>query len=854
MRKFLSLALVLLAFPIAAAEYDDCDARFVAAIGSNAYQFSPLLKGDLGTVRLYSILSYQKMAATGRTGRAFWTLDIIGPEDGDARVVFHANGVGRIGARGADMAEVWWDGRDINGTLVDPGLYHYTFHARFMREERYKSQRALLRYEDIREIAPEDEAVASMGEVVVDYALDEQASHAIRADVSTSCAIQQNAPMETGFGYNFYYGSTHSHSNYSDGGQPTGNCSSGNAYGSGTSDPAAVFSYAHNTAGMDYWIVNEHNHLIDDALGAGKSEAAVKARYQSGLSAAASATVNGSFIALYGMEWGVLTNADQGHVTVIDSPKLFGWETCSTCTGATAECTPGTNCYFDVYTPKRFAYLTMYQRSVENPSPNGPLGIFCHPDATHFDGFAFNANADAALQGIAVRSGLAFNTATNCAVANIASTDYSPRWNSALAKGFHLGPTADHDAHCINYGTGLPTRTVYLLPNNVSPALTKNALEQAHKARHFFASEDANAQIVFATSDGAHIMGDIFSAGSSVTLRGAVYDPNGEGVSRIELWRGQIGAAAPTAAYKTFSSVASFSSNESAASGTQFFYYMKVVQADGNSIWSAPMWITYGGSSCTDTTAPAVSISAPANGATLGCTATTIQVSASDASSIASAQVSIDGGAYQSAAFNSTSGKYELSWTPAAGSHTINARATDASCNANVGSAAQVSVTASCGTNSQLLLNPGFESGNVNWTASSGVITNSTSEVPQAGTWYAWLDGYGTTHTDTNYQQVTIPANATAATLKFYLHIDTAETSTTTAFDTLKVQIRNSSNTVLATLATYSNLNHNTGYSLKQFDLLAYKGQTIRVYFLGAEDSTLQTSFVVDTTSLNVTQ
>ena len=88
---------------------------------------------------------------------------------------------------------------------------------------------------------------------------------------------------------------------------------------------------------------------------------------------------------------------------------------------------------------------------------------------------------------------------------------------------------------------------------------------------------------------------------------------------------------------------------------------------------------------------------APANGASLSCTATTIQVSASDASGIASAQVSIDGGAFQTATFNSTSGKYELSWTPTAGAHTIIARATDSSCNANVGNAAQISVTGSCG-------------------------------------------------------------------------------------------------------------------------------------------------------------
>lgn len=153
---------------------------------------------------------------------------------------------------------------------------------------------------------------------------------------------------------------------------------------------------------------------------------------------------------------------------------------------------------------------------------------------------------------------------------------------------------------------------------------------------------------------------------------------------------------------------------------------------------------------------------------------------------------------------------------------------------------------------SQLLLNPGFESGNVSWVATAGVITNSTGRTPRTGSWFSWLDGYGTSHTDSLYQQVVIPSTATAATLTFYLKIDTAETTTTTAFDTLKVQIRNSSNTVLATLATYSNLNKSSGYLLKTFDVSAYRGQTIRVYFLGVEDGSLQTSFVIDDTALNV--
>ena len=149
----------------------------------------------------------------------------------------------------------------------------------------------------------------------------------------------------------------------------------------------------------------------------------------------------------------------------------------------------------------------------------------------------------------------------------------------------------------------------------------------------------------------------------------------------------------------------------------------------------------------------------------------------------------------------------------------------------------------------ELLLNRGFESGGVNWTATAGVITTSTGQTPRTGSWYAWLNGYGVTHTDTLFQQFTIPSTANSATLSFWLKINSAETTTTTVFDRLRVQVRNSSNTVLATLATYSNLNKTTGYTFKSFDLSAFRGQTIRIYFLGTEDSSLQTSFVIDDTS-----
>ena len=69
----------------------------------------------------------------------------------------------------------------------------------------------------------------------------------------------------------------------------------------------------------------------------------------------------------------------------------------------------------------------------------------------------------------------------------------------------------------------LPTRTVYL-----APSLTKANLLAAHRARHFYATEDPNAQLVFRTSDGAHVMGDIFNAAGGATLVANLYDPDGE--------------------------------------------------------------------------------------------------------------------------------------------------------------------------------------------------------------------------------------------------------------------------------------------------------------------------------------
>ena len=127
------------------------------------------------------------------------------------------------------------------------------------------------------------------------------------------------------------------------------------------------------------------------------------------------------------------------------------------------------------------------------------------------------------------------------------------------------------------------------------------------------------------------------------------------------------------------------------------------------------------------------------------------------------------------------------------------------------------------GCSGQRLGNPGFETGTASpWSASAGVVDNTASQPAHGGSWKAWLDGYGTTHTDTLSQSVSIPAGC-GATLSFYLHIDSAETTTSTAYDKLTVRIGST------TLATYSNLNKASGYALRSFNVSAFAGQTVTV-------------------------
>lgn len=146
-----------------------------------------------------------------------------------------------------------------------------------------------------------------------------------------------------------------------------------------------------------------------------------------------------------------------------------------------------------------------------------------------------------------------------------------------------------------------------------------------------------------------------------------------------------------------------------------------------------------------------------------------------------------------------------------------------------------------------LLLNAGFEDGAVSWT-SNHADTFETGTNARTGTRFAGLNGRGQA---TNYnldQSFTVPSTVSSASLSFYLKTLSDETTGSTAYDTLKVQVI--SGGVTSTLATYSNLNETAAYVQKQLDLSAFKGKSVTLRFLGVEDSSLQTTFYIDDTSV----
>lgn len=745
---------------------------------------------------------------------ASWQVDIRSPQ---GVVVRRWIGEAPLTA-GRGSRQVVWDGRDGQGQLVPAGFYAVQLRA--VPSVRLASETGVSLAERVQRSFElgQDELVEQRFDVKVGQVAAPRMPRFGRLPHGTERSVQSIAAAT--LPYTIYYGNLHSQTNHSDGGAPVTSCGGAEIPQGGQFGPADAYAMMDVQAGGDFLLASEHNHMYDGSTGTNTSAnpATANALFDSGRSAAASySSAHPDFVALYGNEWGVISNG--GHLNIINPDALTSWEYTSTGQLIGSVATIKSN-YADLY-------ATMKAR--------GWIGQFNHPSTSQFAiggvGLAFDANGADVMVLAEIRNSSAFSV--NTSETETGGSTYQAAFDTLLERGYKVAPATNQDNHCANWGLSFRNRTGILLANGTP--FTRDNVIAALKARSVFASEDKTAQLVLTGNN--QLMGQTFSNTGALTLSANYASSSGQTAARVQFFEGVPGRNGTVTQLFEGDGSYTFTPAEGA-----HFYYALVTEADGDRLWSAPIWVNQGAGAPLDTTPPSVSASETGSSGTI-----TLSATASDNVGVSQVDFLVDGVLKGSDATS----PYSLSLnstTLADGAHTLVAKAIDAA--GNVGSSSAVSFTISNAVTVERVANGGFESGNTGWTATSGVITNSSSYAAHTGTWKAWLNGWGSSNTESIRQSVTIPSTATRATLSFWLRVVSDETTTTSAYDTLKVQVRNSSGTVLATLKTYSNLDKGSSYVKRSFDLTPYRGQTVQLYFEGKEGAQVATSFLIDDVSV----
>lgn len=346
--------------------------------------------------------------------------------------------------------------------------------------------------------------------------------------------------------YNFYFGNLHSHTGYSDGNND------GNS-----ATPALAYAYVKSSLNMHFLGISEHNH--------NESTNMSLANWALLKSQTASANQDGTFVCMYGMEWGTISTG--GHFLIYEFDSLIGWN-------------PGA---YQILVAKG-DYTSLYPIIKYH---SGAFATLAHPNASDFDGIftgAYNSVWDDAVVGVAMRNGP--STSTNTTYTNPATSDDNQRYEDLLKKGYHAGPTIDHDNHNTTFGRTTQGRTVVL-----ATSLTKANIADAYRNMRFYASDDYNLKITYKI--GTKYMGSITTQVGTPTITVSVADDDAETVSSIQLMSGVPGSGTdPTVLTSNTNSSTLTYTHSGLTNLSTRYYYVIVTQADGNKAWTSPIWYT----------------------------------------------------------------------------------------------------------------------------------------------------------------------------------------------------------------------------------------------------------------------
>ncbi len=363
--------------------------------------------------------------------------------------------------------------------------------------------------------------------------------------------------------YNFYFGNIHSHSSYSDGNQ--------DSTATGHYTPGDDYNYAKGSYHMDFLGVSDHNHYtVINNPGMHVID------YGRGLYQADTATNNGSFVAMYGFEWGTVNQG--GHIVTYGIPGLIGWETGSGAWG------PANN--YDIYCAK--GDFSSFWSIVQ--SYPGAFSTLAHPQTGDYGdllGGTHNPVANQVTVGISVRSGNPFSVTND--YTDPPAPSFESNFLTALAKGYHVGPTIDHDNHYTTFGRTNPSRTVVL-----AATLNRDSIMAAYKATRFYASDDWNTQVNFIIN--GNYMGSDFTTTENSFISVTVNDPDmilgiDDHTSKIEIYYGSPQSGINATLLNSALNSNSFNCTHTTTINGSYYYFAKITQVDGDIIWTAPIWV-----------------------------------------------------------------------------------------------------------------------------------------------------------------------------------------------------------------------------------------------------------------------
>ncbi len=370
--------------------------------------------------------------------------------------------------------------------------------------------------------------------------------------------------------YNYYFGNLHSHTGFSDG--------SKDSTTSGMSKPSDAYPYAQLSQNFNFLGVSEHNHYSS-----AHNPGFKKQSYQIGLNMSDAANQDGTFLALFGMEWGV-SSTYSGHLVIYGFNQLIGWET-------SVPGVVGNN--YDILNAK-LDYDGIFKKVKNNPN------AFCYLAHPGFSDFSFNGSSsstalayapynatyDSAIVGTPLRSGLAFSTFTN--YSDYPLGDYFGYYKKLLSVGYHLGCGYDHDNHYSTFGRSTAGRLVVLMPS-----LTRANLTTAMQQMHFYGSDDWNAKIDFNMN--GNIMGSILTGSLNPVFNVVHNDMDGEQADSIKIWKGinNHTGTYPTVVYTSLNNnTATYNDVSPMIANMEYYYFAEIKQADGQWIVTSPIWYT----------------------------------------------------------------------------------------------------------------------------------------------------------------------------------------------------------------------------------------------------------------------